>query len=159
MKMNGWQVTVVALIIILLIVLALWLLGSHETQFLGQSLAEQEVPAPTLPPGVSPKGDVNASLAKDQKSLTWHANVAGTSGPVTVAHFHQGPMGVAGPIVKTLPVRAQGSTFVTEGTWSSTDATEPLTPSLVQDLLNNRIYINWHTALNPNGEARGQLFH
>ena len=149
---------VAAVIIVLIIIFFLWLLNSRDTIFLGEISAAQEVPAPTLPPGVAPRGEVNASLNKDQNSLAFSSNVTGTSGPITAVHFHRGATGVAGPIVKTLNFRQQNGIWISDGAWSSTDQVEPLTPVLVQDLLNNRIYINWHTALNPNGEVRGQVF-
>jgi hypothetical protein len=72
---------------------------------------------------------------------------------LTAAHFHNGPVGVAGAVVKNL-------TFVngtSSGVWSSSDASQPFTDSLLVELLKGRLYVNGHTAANPNGDIRGQV--
>ncbi len=43
------------------------------------------------------------------------------------------------------------------GNWTTTDATQALTPALVDSLVLGRIYANFHTAANPSGEIRGQV--
>jgi len=43
------------------------------------------------------------------------------------------------------------------GLWTTADATQPLTRSLVDSLIAKKAYINFHTAANPGGEVRGQV--
>jgi len=92
--------------------------------------------------------DLNAS----QTQLTYHITASGLSGPVTMAHFHRGLAGVAGPIVKGLTdtVTESGGQVTADGTWD-------LTTTDVSDLLSSGIYVNFHTALYTSGEIRGQL--
>ena len=71
------------------------------------------------------------------------------------AHFHDGPAGVNGPIVKTININLSTGSAV--GSWTSTDS-EPLTPALVQKLKTGLIYVNVHTTAFPGGEIRDQVF-
>jgi hypothetical protein len=43
------------------------------------------------------------------------------------------------------------------GTWTSSDATQPLTDNLLRELIKGRLYLNAHTSSNPGGEIRGQV--
>ena len=72
---------------------------------------------------------------------------------LTGAHFHNGAVGVPGSVVKNLTF-VNGTAF---GVWSNSDATQPLTDSLLVELLKGRLYINGHTAANPAGDIRGQV--
>ena len=65
------------------------------------------------------------------------------------AHIHEGPVGVASPIIVTLEKGDGGTWRVPAGTM--------LTPSQVDSLKNGNLYVNVHTAANPNGEIRGQI--
>jgi hypothetical protein len=111
----------------------------------------QEIPAPTgLVPG---KGTGSFVLNSNATQLYYNITVNGLSGGVNSGHFHNGAAGVAAGVVKTL-------TFVNNtatGTWSSTDASQPLTDSLLSELLRGRLYVNVHTAVNGGGEIRGQV--
>src|SRR5450759_4356730 len=105
----------------------------------------QEIPAPTgLVPG---KGTGSFVLNSNATQLYYNITVNGLSGTLNAGHFHNGAAGVAAGVVKTL-------TFVNNtatGTWSSTDATQPLTDSLLSELLRGRLYVNVHTAVNGGG--------
>lgn len=155
---NPSTILIALILIILLVLFVFWLVNKQGTNFSGESSTSQEVPSPTLPPGVNPVGQVNASLNRNNTALTYSAFLRDSNDPITQAHFHRGERGVAGPIVKTLNFVQENGNWVIKGTWSNTDPIEPLTPALVQDLLQNRIYINWHTSANPDGESRGQLY-
>jgi hypothetical protein len=109
----------------------------------------QETPA--LP--VIGIGSAALILNPGGNSITYSVTVDGLTGPLSAGHFHNAPAGVAGGVIKNL-------TFVNNtatGTWSSTDATQPLTDSLLSELIRGRLYVNVHTSANPNGEIRGQL--
>jgi len=86
--------------------------------------------------------------------LRFNITVTGLSGPIALAHFHNGRFGVDAGIVRTITGDFVGNTAT--GIWTSTDV-EPLTPALLQALRDGDIYVNVHTGLNPGGEIRGQL--
>ena len=113
----------------------------------------QEVPVPVIVPGASGLGFFTLS----DSGLAYNITARDLSGPVVAAHFHNEAPGVAGPIVRDLAfVPGAPNTATATGTWTAGDA-QPLTPALVQELRNGRIYVNVHTALNPTGEIRGQV--
>jgi hypothetical protein len=105
--------------------------------------------ASEVPPTQSnAKGDLQATLDKNTRVMTWTLQVSGLSGPPTAAHFH-GPApagenaGVAAPI--TITGQPTDNGVVT------------LTAAQMDDLMAGRWYVNVHTAANPNGEIRGQM--
>ncbi len=87
----------------------------------------QEVPAVTT----AGTGTGSFTLNSTGTELTYHITFAGLSGPLTASHFHNGPAGVAAGVVRA--VTFTGNTA--SGVWKSTDATQPLTPALVNELL------------------------
>jgi hypothetical protein len=102
----------------------------------------QETP-PTGSPGLA-----GAHLIVDLNGvITVTGSFNGLTGAAVAAHVHVGAPGVAGPIV--FPLTISGSRV--SGAYTPTPT----------DLLTLRAggwYINIHTALNPNGEVRGQFF-
>ncbi len=114
----------------------------------------QEVPPVTTNATGTGSFRLKSSSSGTVTELEYHVTVTGLSGSIAAAHFHNAPAGVLG----NPPVRAisfNGNTA--SGSWKSDDATEPLTPALVRELLMGRIYVNVHTANNPGGEIRGQV--
>jgi hypothetical protein len=81
----------------------------------------------------------------DTRTLSGTVATANITG--TVAHVHTGVVGVAGPI--TIPMTG-GPTWTLPPT--------VLTEAQAADLLAGRMYANVHTAANPGGEIRGQLY-
>lgn len=112
--------------------------------FTASMLGSQEVP-PVVTPA---EGTAYAIIANNGTEIKYAATIAGLSAPLSAAHFHIGAFGVAGPVVN--PVTFNDSTV--SGTWTM------FPDSVFTALLKNRIYINAHTSLNPNGEIRGQFF-
>jgi len=110
----------------------------------------QEVPAPVI---TTASG--TASLFTNSMGLRYFITVTGLSGPITGAHFHLGSTKEGGPVVKDITSTFTGNTA--NGTWLIAEAT-PFNDSLRQALVNGRIYLNIHTAANPSGEIRGQVF-
>ena len=87
------------------------------------------------------------SLAHHKTVLKFNAVFTGLSGPITAIHFHSAAMGTAGPVVQDLDAFLTGNQL--------NGMVDP-TPFLA-DLEAGNIYLNVHTAANPNGEVRGQL--
>jgi hypothetical protein len=112
----------------------------------------QEVPSPPTPSSASGTGSFSLNPAMNE--LRFDITVDNLTGPISAAHFHQGPPDEAGPPVRTLTDEFNGNTA--SGYWRSSDS-EPLTEALVQALLDGNIYVNVHTADNPQGEIRGQM--
>jgi hypothetical protein len=74
------------------------------------------------------------------------------SGRATAAHFHYSKAGLKNPTpTQSITVTdTSGSGYVT-GSWTA------LTPAQADSLLTGSVYINIHTAANPNGEIRAQV--
>lgn len=85
--------------------------------------------------------------------LEYRVTVAGLSGNISAAHFHNAATGTNGGVVRNISFNGNTS----EGSWKSDDASQPLTPALLTELLAGRLYVNVHTAANPGGEIRGQV--
>jgi hypothetical protein len=163
-RSGNWIIWVIIGIIVIVIIV--WLISSTSTPrptLLGTSLTPgQEVPPP---PVASPaSGSFNAALDSNHSAIAYNGNVANLTGPPTAAHFHLGPPGVAGPIVKDIAispaVNERGEpipgSYLMRGLWTANDD-QPLNSDLVRALLAGNIYVNVHTPANPDGEVRGQV--
>ena len=100
-------------------------------------------------PPTDSKGTGAAKITYDttSKLLTWSVTFKDLSADPTAAHFH-GPADVgakAGPVV---PI---------PGTASPMDGTATLTDAQAAELMAGKWYVNVHTAVNPDGEIRGQV--
>ncbi|MCB9355571.1 MAG: CHRD domain-containing protein [Lewinellaceae bacterium] len=104
-------------------------------------------------PSVAGSGFGVGLLAYSPGSNTarYSAVVNGLSGSVTASHIHEGATGVAGPVVVALAL--SGNSTVSNNIDLSGLATD-----FKQKLAAGDYYINVHTANNPAGEVRGQLF-
>ena len=118
--------------------------SSHTASLVARLSGASEVP----PTPTNAKGNLQATLDKNSRVLTWTLQVSGLSGVPTAAHFH-GPAapgdnaGVAAPMTVTGQPTDNG--VVT------------LTAAQMDDLLAGRWYVNVHTAAYPEGEIRGQM--
>lgn len=72
------------------------------------------------------------------------------SGTITAAHLHYGASGIAGGVAVNLSSMISGNTIVGTADISGN-------ATLMDSLKAGNVYINIHTAANPNGEIRGQL--
>jgi hypothetical protein len=79
--------------------------------------------------------------------LKWTLTFAKLTGPATAAHIHMGAMHTSGAIV--VPLCGPCKSPVT--------GTAAITPALMTAFKKHLLYVNVHTAKNPNGEIRGQL--
>lgn len=89
------------------------------------------------------------NLSKNKEVLKFHVVVDGLSGAIAAAHLHAGAMGENGAVVADLGAFIDGN--ILTGELNPTD--------FLTDLEMGEIYINVHTAANPNGEIRGQLMY
>ena len=87
------------------------------------------------------KGTVTGS------TLKWKLTFAKLTGPATAAHIHLGKKGTSGNVVVPLcgPCKSVMSGSAT------------ISAALKADFKKHLLYVNVHTAKNPNGEIRGQL--
>lgn len=106
--------------------------------------AAQEVPAVNT----KAKGLVTFTLEEDYKTLTIYGVFDSLSGPVTNCHFHTGGFGVNGGVVLNLLPLVKGNQISGQVT---------VTKAILAAINGYGIYINVHTAANPNGEMRGQI--
>jgi hypothetical protein len=79
--------------------------------------------------------------------LKWTLTFAKLTGPAMAAHIHLAAKGKAGNVVVPLCGPCK----------SGAKGTATITPTLLSALKKHRLYVNVHTAKNPNGEIRGQL--
>lgn len=93
-------------------------------------------------------GTAKFTLDRGSKTLSWEVTYKGLTGDAVAAHLH-GPAkeganaGVAVPFTAPLASPIRGSAVIPD--------------SVIAQLDNGEIYINIHTAANPNGEIRGQV--
>jgi len=108
----------------------------------GQEVPKQVVKTPNA------HGLFKATLKGTQ--LKWKLTYAKLSGPATAAHIHKAAKGKSGDVLVPLcgasPVCKTGLT-----------GTATLTQTEITAFKKHLLYVNVHTAKNPNGEIRGQL--
>ena len=107
-----------------------------------QEVPKQAVKAP-LAHGLF-KGTLNGS------TLTWKLTYSHLTGAATAAHIHMGAKGVAGNVVVPL-------CGATPACKSGVGGTITLTSAMMSAFKKHLLYVNVHTAKNPNGEIRGQV--
>jgi hypothetical protein len=74
----------------------------------------------------------------------------------TAAHFHNAAAGINGSIVRNIAGPVVTDSLIT-GVWRTDDLVQPLTPALITELVNGRIYVNFHSAPAPGGTIRAQV--
>jgi hypothetical protein len=141
----------------LAMVLGLVLLAGIFSSSTGPAHAEAFTCAATLDgsqevPAIETDATGSASLTFDSETseLSWEIEFSGLSGDATAAHFHgPAPSGTnAGVLVDIGTVSGLSSPMTGSATLTAEHATY---------LLDGQLYINIHTAANPNGEIRGQV--
>lgn len=115
---------------------------AEEMKFKADLSGGEEVP----PVETAATGTADITYDTESKELSWTVEHSGLSGDVTAAHFH-GPAAPGENAPPVVPIEvanlAQGS-----ATLDDTQATA---------LTDGQLYLNLHTAANPDGEIRGQV--
>ncbi|HMK39015.1 MAG TPA: CHRD domain-containing protein [Bacteroidota bacterium] len=101
-------------------------------------------------------GTGSFSLTPGRDTVSYSITYYGLTGTTSAGHFHIAPAGVGGPVVKSI-TGAAGSAMTYTGNWTTTDASQALTLAYAESLFVGKVYVNFHTALYPGGEIRGQL--
>lgn len=116
-------------------------------------LTASELTAPRPNPLPTTTGTVTFTVndARDQISYTIAVNTVNT---VTSIEFYTGQKNTIGLLVKKI-VTAENAV---NGVWTFSDAVQPLTSSLVKDLIAGNLYVLVRTKQYTNGEVRGQLY-
>ncbi|MFZ5620757.1 MAG: CHRD domain-containing protein [Pseudomonadota bacterium] len=103
-------------------------------------------------------GSAAMTLDTETGEFAWVIGFEQLSGPATLAHFHAAPDGSSGPVVlnlDTAPGVDLSGIGSEQGIFSGSTI---LAGNQVDELLDGLWYINIHTALNPAGEIRGQVY-
>jgi len=93
----------------------------------------------------SSKGTAWAVLSNDLSNIQYSVTYDGLSSAFTASHIHTN---VTGNVVHPFVF---GSGNTTTGEWTG------LTDVNIQDYIQNRLYVNIHSTLNPSGEIKGTL--
>ncbi len=108
--------------------------------------AQQTPPITTMAQGVG-KFWLSASV----DTLWWDIYAEGLSSTITGVHLHRGTVGVSGDVLLDLSASVQQNGWIRGSSTSVSSA-------LIEALLSGQVYVNIHTANNPNGEIRGQVW-
>ena len=128
----------------------------------GQVLADGADFAATLeraqqnPPIPVSGGTGTFTLTFGPTQLAYEIRVEGIPG-VANSHFHNAAAGSNGGVVRGITGEFDGDVWVSSGIWSAAEVGQPLTPALVNELLDGNLYVNIHTADYGGGEVRGQV--
>jgi len=112
-----------------------------------------------VPPNASAgRGSGFVVLNATRNGIRYGFTYYGLTGNLTAGgHFHTGAPGVSGPVVKIIATSGLPADTSVSGSWTSTDAVQPLSGALVDSMFTGRMYVNFHTATDPGGEIRGQV--
>ena len=119
----------------------------------GTTLAAVLTPAQE-PGGVESDGAGTAALTLTDAGVVYRLTASGLTGEVANAHFHTGAAGVNGGVAHGIHDRFSGNTAA--GVWLKSG--DGMTNEQAADLLTGNLYLNLHTAANPGGEIRGQVY-
>lgn len=144
----------VAIILVIILGVFIWISASQIpiVKIYSASLnGAQEVP----PVVTTSNGDLRGTITGSSFAYEMTATLQ-PGFELLYAHFHLGPAGTNGPIVKTVSPNIIVGRLVDAGVWGPSDD-EPLTPELLSALKAGNIYVNVHSYQYPDGEIRGQI--
>lgn len=140
-----------SLLHIIMVLLAVLALTSVAADFSGRKFTTTltgaaEIPGPGDPDG---SGTAKIWLNRGQGEVCFELTVSGVD-PITAAHIHAAPAGIAGPVVVPLnPPPTSGSSS------GCVSADHDLINAIIQSP--EQYYVNVHNAAFPAGALRGQL--
>ena len=117
---------------------------SNDLILSGIMTGDQEVPAVAT----DARGLATVFFDADKSKAEVNITASGLSGPITGVHIHEADPGTSGPVL--FPLTNEGNRIQT--------VIENITPLELISLMNAGTYANIHTAENPSGEIRGQLY-
>jgi hypothetical protein len=132
------------------LVAALLLAGSGLTAQSATSYRARLSPVPidlAMAVNIAGSGSVTAVLNGSKLSVS--GTFAGLKSPATMVQIHQGARGIRGPAVLDLQATPAASGTIA----GSVDLTAPL----LEDLRNNRLYVQLHSEKAPDGNLWGWL--
>lgn len=94
------------------------------------------------------QGSGFVSLDRNYKNLHYGHAVSRLSSTITMSHFHHALPGSNGPVVYSLPADS-----IMTGFWNDDNFTD----DIADQFESGEMYANFHTAINPAGEVRGQV--
>jgi hypothetical protein len=103
-------------------------------------------------------GTGSFAISPGRDTINYSITYYGMSGNTTAGHFHIAPAGAAGGVVKSI-TGAAGPAMTYTGNWTTTDASQAFTQAYAESLFVGKMYVNFHTAIFPGGETRGQLLY
>ena len=143
----------IALPISLAFVIGLFFVGNPNASYSTTSTScavslngTQEVP----PVATEGNGTGTVDYDPSTNEISWSIQFSGLSGAVTAAHFH-------GPAAAGANAGVQVNIGEVSGLESPMEGSAELTAEQSEWLLDGELYVNIHTAENPNGEIRGQV--
>lgn len=117
---------------------------SSGTVWSAKLTAAQEIPKQVVK-NTAGSGSFTATLTGTK--LKFKLTFSKLTGPATAAHIHLGAMGVSGNVLVPLCTPCK----------SPVSGTVTISAAIKKDFTKHLLYVNVHTAKNPNGEIRGQL--
>ena len=99
-----------------------------------------------VPPVKSAGAGTGTIIIGTDKAVSGSVKSTGIAG--TAAHIHEAAPGTNGPVI--IPLTKDGDTY-------TVPAGAKLTDAQFASFQAGKLYVNVHTAANPNGEIRGQL--
>ncbi len=151
--------TLTGLLLSLLIVLPV---SAAPTTFTTGLRGVQEAPGPGDTDGTgTARITIDPALGSGLQ-LCYDLSVSGILLPAAAAHIHEGPIGVAGPVVVTLGTPDAAGVAVgcaADGDFNLANSGDANIAALLADIVANpgRYYVNVHTTDFPGGAVRGQL--
>ncbi len=99
-------------------------------------------------------GAAKFSLNLTYDTLKYYIVASNLTGPIAAAHIHNAEPNMDGGVVYEFPTTAFNGNVIS-GAWTKSNG---LTENLISQLLYGNLYVAIHTAENPAGELRGQIF-
>jgi CHRD domain len=155
--MRKFVTSIVLATMVALALAAVSLAGSRTIVWSTKLTAAQEIPKQVVKDAAA-HGTFTGTLTGN--ALAYTLTFSKLTGKAMYAHIHLGAMGVSGNVLVPLCSAATASytsTAASRPCKSPVKGTVNVTAAMRKDFTKHLLYVNVHTAKNPNGEIRGQL--